>query len=148
MNLFPQIELTLVILTNVIEEIKNSLDKMCKVSTSLLLYTFKNNTIHLLSCWVEKDLKCSHLNNSSIKKDDEEKLLYNVQLFKEQNYHIFSTIHRPSAMYDISASVTSDKRLVDTENDLKFVIYMYEVRKMRDIYGRISLALDIIRDKK
>lgn len=83
-----------------------------------------------------------------MKKDDEEKMLYNVQLFKEQNYHIFSTIHRPSAMYDISASVTSDKRLVDTENDLKFVIYMYEVRKMRDIYGRISLALDIIRDKK
>lgn len=34
------------------------------------------------------------------------------------------------------------------ENDLKFVLYMYEVRKMRDIYGRISEALDIIKKKK
>lgn len=34
------------------------------------------------------------------------------------------------------------------ENDLKFVLYMYEVRKMRDIYGRIATALEIIRDKK
>lgn len=43
----------------------------------------------------------------------------------------------------------SDKqRLMSAENDLKFVLYMYEVRKMRDIYGRISAALDIIRDKK
>ena len=41
-----------------------------------------------------------------------------------------------------------DRRLMSAENDLKFVLYMYEVRKMRDIYGRISAALDIIRDKK
>lgn len=40
------------------------------------------------------------------------------------------------------------QRLMSAENDLKFVLYMYEVRKMRDIYGRISAALDIIRDKK
>lgn len=33
-------------------------------------------------------------------------------------------------------------------NDLKFVLYMYEVRKTRDIYGRISAALEIIKNKK
>ena len=40
------------------------------------------------------------------------------------------------------------QRLMSAENDLKFVLYMYEVRKMRDIYGRISAALEVIRDKK
>lgn len=43
---------------------------------------------------------------------------------------------------------TEKQRLLSAENDLKFVLYMYEVRKMRDIYGRISAALDVIRDKK
>lgn len=50
----------------------------------------------------------------------------------------------PASMYDIS----SEKRLITVENDLKFVLYMYEVRKMRDIYGRIATALEIIREKK
>lgn len=43
---------------------------------------------------------------------------------------------------------TDKKSLMTAENDLKFVLYMYEVRKMRDIYGRIATALEIIRDKK
>lgn len=43
---------------------------------------------------------------------------------------------------------TSPKRYVSSENDLKFVLYMYEVKKMRDIYGKITTALEIIQNKK
>lgn len=32
----------------------------------------------------------------------------------------------------------------DTENDLTFFLYMYEVRKTRDIYGRIKSAYETI----
>lgn len=48
-------------------------------------------------------------------------------------------------LYD---NLAEKQRLSSAENDLKFVLYMYEVRKMRDIYGRIVAALEIIKDKK
>lgn len=48
-------------------------------------------------------------------------------------------------LYD---NLSDKQRLSSAENDLKFVLYMYEVRKMRDIYGRIVAALEIIKDKK
>jgi hypothetical protein len=34
------------------------------------------------------------------------------------------------------------------ESDLKFFLYMYEVKKMRDIYGRVTSALEVIEHKK
>lgn len=39
-------------------------------------------------------------------------------------------------------------RYVGSENDFKFVLYLYEVKKMRDIYGRVTSALEIIQHKK
>lgn len=38
--LVPEIESTLLVLTNVIEEIKNSLEKMCKVRISIILHIY------------------------------------------------------------------------------------------------------------
>lgn len=49
-----------------------------------------------------------------------------------------------TALYDNH----SDKRCGFIESDLKFVLYMYEVRKMRDIYGHITTALEVIKAKK
>ncbi|TMW41543.1 hypothetical protein DOY81_013377, partial [Sarcophaga bullata] len=133
-------ETTLMILTSVIEEIKNSLEKMCK------------------------DLKCSHL-DLSLKYATDDAVAMQIQ------NNTFITANNPMDENSVSTLFSqpplsprprrgppigltlydnpSDKqRLMSAENDLKFVLYMYEVRKMRDIYGRISAALDIIRDKK
>lgn len=33
-------------------------------------------------------------------------------------------------------------------HNLKFVLYIYEVKKMRDIYGRVTMALDVIKQKR
>ncbi|XP_065365730.1 uncharacterized protein LOC135958763 [Calliphora vicina] len=136
----PEIETTLLILTSVIEEIKNSLEKMCK------------------------DLKCSHL-DLSLKYATDDAVAMQIQ------NNTFITANNPMDDNTVSTLFSqpplsprprrgppigltlydnpSDKqRLMSAENDLKFVLYMYEVRKMRDIYGRISAALEIIRDKK
>uniref|UniRef100_A0A1I8PSK8 BTB domain-containing protein n=1 Tax=Stomoxys calcitrans TaxID=35570 RepID=A0A1I8PSK8_STOCA len=138
--LVPEIEKTLLILTSVIEEIKNSLEKMCK------------------------DLKCSHL-DLSMKYATDDAVAMQIQ------NNTFITANNPMEDATVTTLFSqpplsprprrgppigltlyenpSDKqRLMSAENDLKFVLYMYEVRKMRDIYGRISAALDIIRDKK
>lgn len=35
-----------------------------------------------------------------------------------------------------------------SENDLTFVLYMYELRKMRDIYGRVQSAMEIVQQNR
>ncbi|XP_061388416.1 uncharacterized protein LOC133323510 [Musca vetustissima] len=139
--LVPEIEKTLLILTSVIEEIKNSLEKMCK------------------------DLKCSHLDLSmKYATDDAVAMQIQNNTFITANNPMDETSTvttlfsqpplspRPRRGPPIGLTLydnpTDKQRLMSAENDLKFVLYMYEVRKMRDIYGRISAALDIIRDKK
>lgn len=53
------------------------------------------------------------------------------------------SVKRPNT-FDIPLS----KRYENSANNLKFVLYMYEVKKMRDIYGRVTMALDIVQQKK
>lgn len=138
--LVPEIESALVILTDVVEEIKNSLEKMCK------------------------DINCSHLDLSARHQADSALAMQtqnnafisaNIGLEDRDGTPLFSPppmSPRPRrgppvglTLYD---NPTDKKSLMTAENDLKFVLYMYEVRKMRDIYGRIATALEIIRDKK
>uniref|UniRef100_A0A1B0DD53 Uncharacterized protein n=1 Tax=Phlebotomus papatasi TaxID=29031 RepID=A0A1B0DD53_PHLPP len=35
-----------------------------------------------------------------------------------------------------------------SQNDLTFVLYMYELRKMRDIYGRVQSAMEIVQQNR
>ncbi|EDW82821.2 uncharacterized protein Dwil_GK10199 [Drosophila willistoni] len=126
--LVPEIESTLLILTAVIEEIKNSLETMCK------------------------DLKCSHLDLSMQQQQSDDAIAKQLQLVDTGGGGVGGVAIRPRrgppvglTLYD---NPTDKQRLSSTENDLKFVLYMYEVRKMRDIYGRIAAALDIIKNKK
>lgn len=63
-----------------------------------------------------------------------------------EDYSTFSTdsaFKRPNT-FDIPLS----KRYENSSNNLKFVLYMYEVKKMRDIYGRVTMILDIVQQKK
>lgn len=32
--------------------------------------------------------------------------------------------------------------------NLKFVLYIYELKKMKDVYGRISAALQVVEEKR
>lgn len=157
-----QIESTLVILTNVIEEIKNSLEKMCKVRLTYFVYFHiyrKTNTasdvFYLLNYFCTlQDLKCSHL-DLSMKKEVDDVAAYNIKsnvliTTDETALDYFSGVQpiRPPHTLSLYDTTTDKNRLMSAGNDLKFVLYMYEVRKMRDIYGRISAALEVIRDKK
>uniref|UniRef100_A0A182VG95 BTB domain-containing protein n=1 Tax=Anopheles merus TaxID=30066 RepID=A0A182VG95_ANOME len=47
-----------------------------------------------------------------------------------------------------STSVPSRLGHSPSESDLKFFLYMYEVKKMRDIYGRVTNALEVLLHKK
>ncbi|XP_034671670.1 uncharacterized protein LOC117903570 isoform X2 [Drosophila subobscura] len=123
--LVPEIESTLFVLTAVIEEIKNSLEIMCK------------------------DLKCSHLELPQQQQQAEDAIVMQLHYVESSGADPSPRPRRGApvglTLYD---NHTDKKRLSSAENDLKFVLYMYEVRKMRDIYGRIVAALDIINDKK
>uniref|UniRef100_A0A0A1WFP9 BTB/POZ and MATH domain-containing protein 4 n=1 Tax=Zeugodacus cucurbitae TaxID=28588 RepID=A0A0A1WFP9_ZEUCU len=128
--LVPEIESALVILTDVTEEIKNSLEKMCK------------------------DINCSHLELSARQQTDSAFISANMGL-EDNGAPLFSPPpmsprprRGPPVGLTLYENPADKKSLMTAENDLKFVLYMYEVRKMRDIYGRIATALEIIRDKK
>ncbi|XP_067637275.1 uncharacterized protein [Eurosta solidaginis] len=137
--LVPEIEFALLKLTEVIEEIKNSLEKMCK----------DINCSHL-------DLSVRHHADSSIAMQTQNSAFISSHVVLEDNVApLFSPppmSPRPRRGPPIGLTLydnpTDNKRLTTAENDLKFVLYMYEVRKMRDIYGRISTAHEIIKDKK
>ncbi|XP_052855751.1 uncharacterized protein LOC128264356 isoform X2 [Drosophila gunungcola] len=121
--LVPEIESTLFVLTAVIEEIKNSLEIMCK------------------------DLKCSHLDLPLQQQQADDAIVMQLQIADGGEPSPRPRRGAPVGLtlYD---NLTDKQRLSSAENDLKFVLYMYEVRKMRDIYGRIVAALEIIKDKK
>ncbi|XP_033171441.1 uncharacterized protein LOC117148247 [Drosophila mauritiana] len=121
--LVPEIESTLFVLTAVIEEIKNSLEIMCK------------------------DLKCSHLDLPLQQQQAEDAIVMQLQIADGGEPSPRPRRGAPVGLtlYD---NLSDKQRLSSAENDLKFVLYMYEVRKMRDIYGRIVAALEIIKDKK
>lgn len=52
---------------------------------------------------------------------------------------------RPSS-FDIPLSKHFDSSTAAT--NLKFVLYIYEVKKMKDIYGRVTMALEIVEEKR
>ncbi|KAH8272732.1 hypothetical protein KR026_006961, partial [Drosophila bipectinata] len=137
------IESTLFVLTAVIEEIKNSLEIMCKVSDPAALEGSR------LQLFALQDLKCSHLDLPLQQQQVDDAIVMQLQ-FADGGGGEPSPRPRRGApvgltLYD---NLAEKQRLSSAENDLKFVLYMYEVRKMRDIYGRIVAALEIIKDKK
>ncbi|KAL7743025.1 hypothetical protein ACLKA6_011381 [Drosophila palustris] len=120
--LVPEIESTLLILSTVIEEIKTSLETMCK------------------------DLKCTHLDQTLHQQQTVDALGMQLQYVSGE-----VLTPRPRRGPPIGLMLyenPTEQRKSCAENDLKFVLYMCKVRKMRDIYGRISAALDIIKAKR
>ncbi|KAG4075849.1 hypothetical protein HA402_003675 [Bradysia odoriphaga] len=114
--LVPEIKTSLGLVTDVVSEIKLSLEEMCK------------------------DLKSSNFQCNKERRSSQKTRLKNRQDIEE---YADSAFKRPNT-FDIPLS----KRYENSANNLKFVLYMYEVKKMRDIYGRVTMALDIVQQKK
>lgn len=127
--LVPEIDTSLEVITNLIVEIKSSLEKMCKDLNPI------NN--------VEN---CGPRGGGN--KDKTNRTRLNSQQGNDDNFTYNETLFQTAPVVSVSFEPTSPKRYANSENDLKFVLYMYEVKKMRDIYGRITTALEIIQHKK
>ncbi|XP_058444020.1 uncharacterized protein LOC131425830 [Malaya genurostris] len=124
--LVPEITYVLEVLTSAISEVKNSLEKVCK------------------------DLKSTHATdtrsngNGSAGGTREGRQPVRVRTRSSSGYSGNSVYQEPP-----SPSTGGDSRMKpNSENDLKFFLYMYEVKKMRDIYGRVASALEVILHKR
>lgn len=117
--LVPEIKASLGLLTDVIIEIKSSLEKMC---TDFTKDANSERNLHSNEC---NRTKQESLNN----------YCYNSENVSCDTSNIFDDGPRL-------------KRFDGSEHNLKFVLYIYEVKKMRDIYGRVTTALDIIQQKR
>lgn len=133
--LVPEIEISLEVLTDLVMEIKSSLEKMCKDLNPMKTGSETNY------CGRSKDKMKSTRSRSGTRQGgqsgNDDVFTYTDGLFQNQ-----------PPVVTVGYEATSPKRYASSENDLKFVLYMYEVKKMRDIYGRISTALEIIQHKK
>lgn len=116
---FLQIKTSLGLVTDVVSEIKLSLEEMCK------------------------DLKSSNFQCNKERISSQKSRLKNRQDIEDYAFSADSAFKRPNT-FDIPLS----KRYENSANNLKFVLYMYEVKKMRDIYGRVTMTLDIVQQKK
>lgn len=91
---------------------------------------------------------CKDLKNSRFERNKERTGSQKARYKKRQNIENYATatdgarFNRPSA-FDIPLA-----KHFNTANNLKFVLYIYEVKKMKDIYGRVSTALDIVQQKR
>lgn len=113
--LVPETEATLSLMTDVISEVKMSLERVC---TDLSKNSSADASTTEATCDDQQDAEQQQ--RVTAKSDD------------------VNTLERGRRL----------KRLADSEHNFKFVLYIYEVKKLRDIYGRVSTALDIIEQKR
>lgn len=119
--LVPEIKASLGLMTDVVVEIKSSLEEMCK------------------------DLKSTHFERNKERTASQKSRQRNRQPDHiYDNYSSDCVFNRPTK-FDIPLSKHFES---SAANNLKFVLYIYEVKKMKDIYGRVTMALDIVQQKK
>lgn len=112
--LVPEIEATLSLMTDVISEVKMSLERVCT------------------------DLTQADPDDGDVHEEADELQQHQQQQRGTAKSDGVNTLERGRRL----------KRLADSEHNFKFVLYIYEVKKLRDIYGRVSTALDIIEQKR
>lgn len=114
--LVPEIEASLSLMTDVISDVKTSLEHVCTDLTKGSDATSATSDVP-----EQQQQQQQQHNNSSNKSDDG-----------------VNTMERGRRL----------KRLANSEHNFKFVLYIYEVKKLRDIYGRVDTALEIIEQKR
>lgn len=111
--LVPEIEATLSLMTDVISDVKTSLEHVCTDLT-------KGSDATSDASEQQQQQQQQHPQHNN-KSDDG-----------------VNTMERGRRL----------KRLANSEHNFKFVLYIYEVKKLRDIYGRVDTALEIIEQKR
>lgn len=121
--LVPEIKASLGLLTDVIAELKSSLEKMYCADFSKDAETATATTTMTMTKTTPCDLN-----------DGDE-----LRLKSEFGLSPFARPHDESGGGGGGGG---------GGNNLKFVLYIYEVKKMRDIYGRVTSALDVVQQKR
>lgn len=67
-----------------------------------------------------------------------------LEIVDDYPFNVDANQHRPTS-FEIPLSNQFGQ---SAAHNLKFVLYIYEVKKMRDIYGRVTMALDVIKEKR
>lgn len=137
--LVPEIETSLETIVNLIVQIKASLEKMCRDLRPLEKHHHHHNHNKI-------DKEKEKITSQTATQNNRSRFGSNRQTAGEDTFTFNDGLFQPSVVSSLDA--TSPKRYASSESDLKFVLYMYEVKKMRDIYGRICTALEIIEHKK
>lgn len=158
---FVQIKASLKLITEVVIQIKSSLEEMCK---DLKSSRFERNKTHSSSQKSRTRNRAYHHhphhphhhhhshNQQQQLQQQQQQLHHSDHLVIGGDAGINSSsdgsmfnMHRPSS-FDIPLSKHMDHSTAAA--NLKFVLYIYEVKKMKDIYGRVSMALEILQEKR
>ncbi|XP_055601427.1 uncharacterized protein LOC129750379 [Uranotaenia lowii] len=134
--LVPEIIYALEVLTAAVSEIKNSLEKVCKDLKS-------THTPEVRGGGGGPNPTSSSVGGGGLL-DGRPAARSRTRSSSSYGYNL--THHGPTSPSASSAESRYNQQ--NSENDLKFFLYMYEVKKMRDIYGRVSSALEIILHKR
>lgn len=121
-----QIKASLGLMTDVVVELKSSLEEMCK---DLKSSRFERN----------KERSSSQKSRSRSRHQQQHDIC--------DNYKIDCAFSPRPTTFDRPLSKHFDNPAA-ADSNLKFVLYIYEVKKMKDIYGRVTMALDIMQQKR
>nr|XP_049465521.1 uncharacterized protein LOC120960183 [Anopheles coluzzii]XP_049465522.1 uncharacterized protein LOC120960183 [Anopheles coluzzii]XP_049465524.1 uncharacterized protein LOC120960183 [Anopheles coluzzii] len=147
--LVPEITAALEVLTAAVSEIKRSLEAVCKDLKSSQQeqqqqQKLHESTVHAGSTQQQQQQQPARSSTTGNSRAGERTHL-------NRSHHARSSSSSSSGGGGGGTSSTSvPSRLghSPSESDLKFFLYMYEVKKMRDIYGRVTNALEVLLHKK
>ncbi|XP_050099037.1 uncharacterized protein LOC126579612 isoform X2 [Anopheles aquasalis] len=135
--LVPEITAALELLTAAVSEIKHSLEKVCK---DLKGTTAQQQQHQEHQDQAESSAGCRGGPNRPGARDRDATARSTSGRSRNSGaVGTGATGERLGARTSTSAS---------SESDLRFFLYMYEVKKMRDIYGRVTSALEVLLHKK
>ncbi|XP_049288529.1 uncharacterized protein LOC125766531 [Anopheles funestus] len=134
--LVPEITGALEVLTSAVSEIKLSLEEVCKDLKSSQQEQQQQQKLHETSVQPQGRTHTGNNRSGCGRSTQSTQLSGNRSGTERARSHARST------------TVQSRLGQSTSESDLKFFLYMYEVKKMRDIYGRVTNALEVLLHKK
>uniref|UniRef100_A0A182PN43 BTB domain-containing protein n=1 Tax=Anopheles epiroticus TaxID=199890 RepID=A0A182PN43_9DIPT len=136
--LVPEITAALEVLTSAVSEIKLSLEEVCKDLKSSQQEQQQQQKLHESTVHTAHGRSAARSGGGAGNRSSD-------------RTHLNRSHTRSSSSSGGGGganSVQSRLGQSTSESDLKFFLYMYEVKKMRDIYGRVTNALEVLLHKK
>ncbi|XP_050079634.1 uncharacterized protein LOC126567453 [Anopheles maculipalpis] len=139
--LVPEITSALEILTSAVSEIKLSLEVVCKdLKSSQQEQQQQQQKLHETSVQPQGRSPTGNRSGGCGRSTQYASLPGNRTGTERARSHGRTTTPTTTMQSRLGQSTS--------ESDLKFFLYMYEVKKMRDIYGRVTNALEVLLHKK